>query len=71
MKSPLQQQKAIDKWNSKYPIGTAVTVTKDNGEVVTTKTRSVAWLLSSHTAVISVEGIAGGYLLERVKAVAP
>ncbi|WP_205522813.1 hypothetical protein [Myxococcus eversor] len=51
----------------KHPIGTQVVVTRDNGEEVRTKTRSEPWVLGGHSAVIMVEGISGGYSLERVR----
>lgn len=54
-------------WNADNPVGTLVAVTKDHGEILETKTRSVAWLLGDHTPVVSVVGIIGGYLLSRVK----
>ncbi len=57
----------VDDWNQQYPIGTTVTVQRDNGNVLHTQTRSQAWVLSGHTAVIMVNGIAGGYDLDRVR----
>lgn len=59
----------VDAWNSHYPVGTAVVVTRDLGEPVPTKTRSLAQRLPSGTPVIWLDGIAGCYLLERVRAV--
>jgi hypothetical protein len=41
----------------------------DSGEVRETRTRSTAMLLSGHTAVIWLEGIAGCYALECVTAI--
>ena len=32
-----------------------------------TKTRSEAWLMSGHTAMVMVEGVAGGVMVESVK----
>ena len=58
----------VDAWNSKHAVGCAVVVTKDCGEQFHTRTRSEAQVLSGHTAVILVEGIAGCYSLDRVKA---
>lgn len=58
----------VEAWNSQYPVGTAVVVTKDLGEQVRTKTRSAAQYLPSRTPVIWLDGITGCYLLERVKA---
>jgi hypothetical protein len=61
-------QKDCDAWNAKHPVGTVVTVRRDNGEVQVTKTRSAAEMLSGHTAVIWLEGISGCYMLDRVTA---
>lgn len=60
-------QAQADAWNAKYPEGTLVTVTKDDGAVLETKTRSIAWEASC-TAIVKVDGIAGGYDLDRIKA---
>lgn len=62
-------QAECDAWNAKHAVGTVVDVTKDLGNVVRTKTRSEAQVLSGHTPVIWLDGISGCYLLERVKAV--
>ena len=48
------------------PLGTAVVVRKDDGELFETVTRSKPWALGHGQKVILVDGIAGGYLLERV-----
>jgi hypothetical protein len=69
--TPNSQHRATHDWNTAYPIGTAVTVRKDDGSTVTTKTQSAAWVLGGHTAVINLEGITGAYLLSRVKPVHP
>lgn len=53
-------------WNVKYPFGTPVLVTRDNGDVLDTVTRSVAWEVCGHASVMVV-GISGGYDLERVR----
>lgn len=55
-------------WNERHPIGTPVAVTQDNGSVVESKTRSPAWVMGDHTAVVMYEGRSGGYLLSRVRA---
>ena len=67
MKRKPSQQRAVDNWNAKHAVGTEVTLTKDNGDVIRTKTRSEAEVLSGHTAVIWLEGVTGCYLLDRVK----
>jgi alpha-ketoglutarate-dependent taurine dioxygenase len=71
-----QQLEACRKWNESHPIGTPVTVELDSGEIRATKTLSQAGMLGSelsrkdpgHTAVIFLEGLAGCYLLSRVRA---
>lgn len=70
--TPTKQLALLEKWKS-IPLGTPVIVMKDLGEKVRTKTRSGPWMLGAssrgagHTAVIMLEGISGGYLLERVQ----
>lgn len=72
-RSPVKQLRLVEKWKG-VPVGTPVIVTKDLGEQFETKTRSEPWMLGAssrgpgHTAVIMVEGISGGYSLERVRA---
>jgi len=61
-----QNKNLVDSWNSNNEVGVTVELTEDNGERTITKTRSEAWLLGGHTAVVMVEGRAGGYLLERI-----
>ena len=56
-------------FNARYPIGARVSVRKDDGEAVITTTRSKASVLSGHSAVIWLDGIAGCYLLDRVSPV--
>lgn len=66
MKRLKHQARLVDAWKN-TPVGIAVVVTKDDGTEFRTTTRSDPWLLSGHTAVIMVVGIAGGYMLERVR----
>jgi hypothetical protein len=67
-----KQLRFVQEWKN-VPEGTPVIVTKDDGEQFRTKTRSIPWMLGEssrgpgHTAVIKVDGISGGYLLERVR----
>jgi hypothetical protein len=63
-------QRKVDEFNRFVPVGTTVDVYRDSGEVKRTKTRSEAWVLGTQ-GVVQVEGIAGCYLLDRVKVVAP
>ncbi|MHC4644186.1 MAG: hypothetical protein ACYTBJ_01695 [Planctomycetota bacterium] len=58
-------QAEVDRFNEECPVGTAVTVTKDLGDVVHTKVRFPAEVLSGHTAVGWFEDIRGCYLLSR------
>lgn len=48
------------------PSGSTVTVRLDNGNIVITTTRSEPWQLGHGTWVVSLEGRAGGYALDRV-----
>lgn len=56
-----------EQWNAAHPIGTEVILTRDNGAETRTVTRSEAWTLGHGQAVVKVEGISGGYALERVR----
>ena len=69
MKRPSKKQveQSVENWNAMYPVGTSVNLTNDMGETEETKTRSEAWVLGGHTAVVLVEGRSGGYLLDRIK----
>ncbi len=64
--NPAKLAKEVEDFNLHVPVGAPVTVRKDMGELFETRTRSEAWVMSGHTAVVMVEGISGGYLLERV-----
>jgi len=59
-------QETVDKWNQANPVGTDVDVTDDLGQVTGTRTRSEAWVLGGHTAVVQIEGKAGCMALSRV-----
>lgn len=64
------QQKLVDDWNAKHPIGTPVTRYKlinPLREPEETKTRSLAWFMGGHTAVVSVDGVSGGVMVESLK----
>ena len=62
-------KKLVKQWNATYPLGTEVIVTLDSGAEKLTQTRSEAWLLGGHTAVVMVDGIAGCYALQRCRAI--
>lgn len=61
-------QAACDTFNAVHPVGAAVSVELDSGEVRETVTTSEAQVLSGHSAVIWLAGISGCYDLERVTA---
>lgn len=63
-------ERQVDEWNAQHEIGTTVIVRRDSGQEVRTETRSQAWVLSGHTAVIMLNGISGCYSLDRVRPVA-
>ncbi len=63
---PMMLEREVALWNRLFPIGTPVKVRRDDGSELATKTRSEAWVLGGHTAVVKVDGFTGGYLLERV-----
>ncbi len=65
------QLAAVDRWNLKHHVGMPVIVLRDDGSEFETTTRSTAWLLGGHSAVIQVEGIAGSYSLSRVSPATP
>lgn len=58
-------QLQVDAWNASVAVGTKVRVTRDDGSHVETTTRSAAWVLCDHASVL-VDGISGGYSLDRV-----
>lgn len=64
----LQRQCAA--FNAAWAVGQPVAVRKDDGTAVVTTTRSIAIVLSGHTAVIWLTGISGCYLLDRVTPIA-
>jgi len=68
--TPKSQRDAVAKWNRTNQVGTAVIVRQDDGTDLKTSTRSEAFVMGGHTAMIMVEGISGGYMLSRVRAAA-
>ncbi len=47
--------------------GTDVTVTRDDGSLWQTRTRTDPWQLGDGTWVVALEGRAGGFALDRVR----
>lgn len=66
-KQEAKAQAECDRWNELNPEGSSVTLTKDSGTVMHTKTRSAAYVCASGYAVIFLEGVSGYYLLDRVE----
>lgn len=65
--SPATLAKQCIAWNAANPIGTAVDVTRDNGSVERTKTRTEAYIMSGRSSVVMLESISGCYLLSRCR----
>lgn len=55
------------KFNDDIPPGTEVDVTQDDGSIVRTKTRSVAWVIGGHSMIVKIDGRTGGYDCNRIK----
>lgn len=60
-------QEKVGEWNAKNLPGINVVVTEDDDTATRTTTRSEAYLLGGHTAVIMLEDRRGAYMLDRVK----
>jgi hypothetical protein len=64
---PIDRLQAIcNAWNLQNPPGTVVRLIRDSGEVMMTRTRSKAEVLSGHSAVVWLEGVVGCYHLTHV-----
>jgi len=52
---------AVYHWNAHHPVGTVVDYTEVRGVTPArrTATRSEAWVLSGHSAVVTIDGKAG------------
>ena len=64
-----QLEKVVSEWNEKHPVGTRVTRYKlidPLEEGTETETRSEAWVMSGHSAMVMVNGVRGGVVLESV-----
>lgn len=61
-------EKQVAAFNTTFPVGSPVWVRKDDGRQEATKTRSEAWVMGGHSAMVMLDGIAGGYACERVTA---
>lgn len=59
-------------WNAEHPVGTPVMRYKlinPRRHGLPTQTTSAAWVMSGHSAMVMVEGVSGGVLLESVRAI--
>ena len=68
--TPEQLEKQINDWNASHPVGTPVMrykLIEPLREGNETKTRSEAWIMGGHSAMVMVDGVAGGVCLESVK----
>jgi hypothetical protein len=66
-----RQRNLVDDWNQNHQIGTEVVWHKlinPNREPQKAVTRSAAWLMGGHTAMILVDNQSGGVALEGVVA---
>jgi len=61
------EQWMVDEWNDNHEVGIKVVLTDDFGEEEETVTRSEAWLMGGHSAMIMVKGRSGGYCLDRIR----
>lgn len=68
----VDEQELVEQWNRYHPVGTLVRYWRMDrrGEPSGTgKTRSRAWLLGGHSAVVLIEGTSGGIALSHVDVV--
>lgn len=68
--SPSQLKKTVEQFNAKFPVGTAVILCKDSGEVQT-KVRAPAEIMGGHSAVGWFEGVSGAYSIEHNRVSSP
>lgn len=68
--NPKAQQKIVDAWNAKHPVGTDVIryklINPLREPCEPTVTRSHAWLMGGHTAMVLINGFSGGVMVESV-----
>lgn len=57
----------VEEWNAACPVDTAVEVTLDDGKIMKSRTTTPAWVMGGHSAMVTVDGISGGYMLSRVR----
>ncbi len=65
-RSERRLQEKVDAWNARNMVGTAIRYRDDHGKIIDSKTRSEAWVLGGHNAVIMIDGRSGCYDFERI-----
>ncbi len=63
----MNQKKLVDDWNRQHAVGTPVTRYKlinPLRDPTETRTRSAAWLMGGHTAVVLCDGLAGSVMVD-------
>ena len=56
-------------WNAAHPVGTDVSIMKDDGGTIQTWTASTAWVSQDFGAVLMAEGVLGCVHLSRITAI--
>ena len=65
--TPAKLRKSVDAFNRRFPVGSEVMLKKDGvPEPIRTRTRSDAYLMCGHSAVVFLEGVSGCYLMTHV-----
>lgn len=64
--SMAELQKAVTFFNSQHPVGTPVTLRKDSGEIIETRTRSAAAILGGHSPVVWLDCDVSAWHIDRV-----
>lgn len=62
----MSPQEIVDRWNDKYPKGTAVTLTNGVDVVTKTTTKSTAMVFARSDAVVYIHGMVGAVNLSRL-----
>jgi hypothetical protein len=71
MRPKMNPEAAVQAWNRCNRVGDHVEVTLDDGTTKQTETRSQAWVMGGHSAMVMLEGVSGAYALHRVRPVNP
>jgi hypothetical protein len=64
-----REQRRVDEWNDRYPVGTPVEFWSGarEGQGTRSRTSSAAVMLSGHSAVVQIEGVRGCVALSHVR----